>query len=112
MSKAKPKYTKIKDARTNFSKIIHSVETEKIPYVIGVRDAPKAVIVDLKTAKKYLPENLYNAEITSDSTDNMFHSGQKFAKHIKKIGKQKKKNIKKENISSNIDNILYYGKET
>ena len=87
---------KIKEARTNFSYLIKTVGKNTGAYVIRDRDEPKAVLIDIKTAEKYLPEE-YLAQT----------SHKELPKLIKEIEKRQPKVKKLENISGSVDKILY-----
>lgn len=102
---SKPKYLRIRDARANFSNMVSSVGRDVAAFVIGLRDNPKAILIDIETAEKYLPNDYKKFQVpdTKNKKGKLF-----YAKTSKWLSKQKKHPSKKlENISNNIDKILY-----
>lgn len=88
---------KLKDARANLSKIIDDVNYASGYYLITKRNKPKAVIMDYEKAKKLLGnKNLDNSE-DNDIYDNL----------MELLKKHKSKSRKIENISGNVDKIVY-----
>jgi len=96
-------YIQVREARKNFSKIINSVAETKDSYTIKVRNHPKAVLVDIATAKKYLPiKSKKKRKITSEKV-----FSKKALQLLENMYGKNYHTKPKENISGNIDKILY-----
>ena len=59
-----PRYLKINEARPNLSHMVREVGHEVPSYVIGIRNTPKAILIDFKTAVRYLPPQYRAPEIS------------------------------------------------
>jgi len=97
-------YIQAREARANFSKLINAVANTGESYTIKIRNQPKAVLVNVVVADNYKLTKLQKQKKTP--------SGELFSKKalewFKKYGDKRiyKKN-ELENISGNIDKILY-----
>ena len=97
-------YIQAREARANFSTILNSVANTGASYTIKIRNQPKAVLVNIADANNYQLAKLRKQKKTP--------SGELFSKKalewFDKYGdKRTYKKNKLENISGNIDKILY-----
>ena len=100
-----PQYKQVKDARPQLSQMLKNVGKGPSSYIIGIRNEPHAVLVDIHTAEKYLPA-VYTLQ---NGLKEKPPSGEKFVKFVKKWqeANPKKSNAKAENISENHDKYIY-----
>ena len=92
----------ISEARKNFTSIIKDAEINKETIMITNRSVPVAYVIDSENAKKYLPKEKFTKDIEPN--------GARLAELLTKFEKENKKyfkNKKQENVSGNIDKILY-----
>jgi len=100
----KPKVYKIRDARANFSKIVKTAGKSVPSYLIKNRDAEGVVIINVETAKEYLPKKYWNTNKRKETGGERFaRVGMEMRKEIENLSKGKPK----ENLSEKIDEIVY-----
>lgn len=64
---------KINKARPALSKMLNSFEHgHKTAYVIGSHNTPKGVLIDIHTAKKYIPKHYFKHESTLETDGERF----------------------------------------
>ena len=95
-------YLNLKDAREQFPSLIRHVSSHTSAYLIGTHNHPKALLIDLKTAKRYLPKEYLNP------TSSPKKSGQLFKEFINEwLPKKTSKRTSKTTLSQDIDKIVY-----
>ena len=96
-------YYKLHEARPNLSKMLNKV-ADSYAYIIGNRDEPKAVLIDIKTANKYLPDDYSYKPSTKNKK---IKDGEKFyIAAMKLLEKRKLSKIPKIKIND-LDKIIY-----
>lgn len=96
-------YIQAREARANFSKILNSVRNDKDSYTIKIRNKPMAVLINIDIADRYLP--------AKSQKQKEVPSGKVFSKKalmwLEEMYGKNYTTKPKENISGNIDKILY-----
>ena len=97
------KFSNLKDIRANFSDVVKESASGDYMYVVKVRNEPKVVMIDKATADKYLPEYTFTE----------VKPRKKIGENIMDVLKDWRDKHppvpieKRENISGNIDKIVY-----
>jgi len=97
------KYSNLKDVRANFSNVVKESASGEYMYVVSVRNEPKVVMIDKATADKYLPKYVFT-EVKSKKKvgGNIMET-----LRIASANNPPSPDGKTENISGNIDKIVY-----
>lgn len=98
----KPESWKLRDARANLSYLVNTTGKTQNSYIIASRKKPKAVLISYETAEKYLPRKFTNRKDArnDNKTDALTE--------LKVFLAKQKPTKRKQNISGNIDKILYH----
>ena len=99
-----PKIYKIAEARREFSAMLKKTGKTQASSLINKRDKTGWVVIDVQTARKYLPKEFLKRNEKEET------GGEKFVREATILRKKLEKKYgdkPKENISGNIDKIVY-----
>ena len=99
-----PKIYKIAEARREFSAMLKKTGKTQASSLINKRDKTGWVVIDVQTARKYLPKEFLKRNEKEET------GGEKFVREAKRLLKtyeHKYKNKPREDVSKNADKIIY-----